>query len=453
VIAKLHCFFRLFGRLQQGWIKYYGLMCYLRPFIALSLVLSACDRPVVERAEKIDLRIATFNVAMGLQAEHQLGQALSHGQDFRLHQLAEILQRVRPDIVLLNEFDYDPNFEAADLFNANFLAVSQNGQQAIEYPYSFRAPVNTGLDSGMDLDSDGTGHEPEDAYGYGTFPGQYGMLVLSRYPIRLEKSRSFQHFLWADMPAARRPRNPDGSFYYADDIWSQLRLSSKSHWDLVMDIEGRELHLLAYHPTPPVFDGAENRNGLRNFDETRFWLEYLRAGANDFIVDDEGQSGGLQHGSAFVIAGDLNADPFDGDSYEGAVTQLLDSEMIDSSCIPKSPGGLEAYALQAGSNLRHKGNPAADTSDFNDEYAGNLRLDYLLPSRGLAIRDCGVFWPKQKQQSEDTHHVADEQSEQSEDTHLELKSKSSEDTHQLSEDTHHLADVSDHRLVWLDISL
>jgi hypothetical protein len=151
-------------------------------------MLNACDRPVVGRTENIDLRIATFNVAMGLQAEHQLGQALSHGQDLRLHQLAEILQRVRPDIVILNEFDYDPTFGAADLFNANFFTVSQNGQQAIEYPYSFRAPVNTGLDSGMDLDS---------------------------------------------------------SFYYADDIWSQLRLSSKSHWDLVIEELSEDTHHLA----------------------------------------------------------------------------------------------------------------------------------------------------------------------------------------------------------------
>jgi hypothetical protein len=82
---------------------------------------------------------------------------------------------------------------------------------------------------------------------------------------------------------------------------------------------------------------------------------------------------------------------------------------------------VEASVVQAGSNLKHNGDSATDTSDFNDEYTGNLRLDYLLPSRGLAIRGCGIFWPQQ-----------------------------SEDTHQL---VHHLVGVSDHRLVWLDISL
>ncbi len=397
---------------------------------ALLLLPSACDQPVTvsTQAESVDLRIATFNIAMGLEKKDQLGQALALGRDLRLQQVAEILQRVRPDIILLNEFDYQPGSGAAGLFNTNYLAKSHNGQQTIQYPYSFRAAVNTGINSGLDLDGDGKPGEPEDAFGYGAFPGQYGMLVLSRYPLQPDKSRSFQHFLWSALPGARRPRNPDGSDYYSDEIWNQLRLSSKSHWDLVFEIEGRELHLLAYHPTPPVFDGPEDHNGMRNFDETRFWIEYLQADADSYMVDDRGRRGGLEPGANFVIAGDLNADPFDGDSSEGAVRQLLDFPMINSRCLPKSAGALEASTTQGRINLQHQGDPAADTSDFNDDYAGNLRLDYVLPSQGLVIRGCGVFWPG-------------------------VSEEVSEDTHEVSEDTHELVKASDHRLVWLDISL
>jgi endonuclease/exonuclease/phosphatase family metal-dependent hydrolase len=425
----------------------------IRVISIVFLLLTACDQPVGTAMQSIDMRIATFNVSMGLQQEHQLGQALSHGEDSRLRKVAEILQRVRPDIVLLNEFDYDPDSDAAGLFNQNYLLRSQNGQPVIQYPYSFRAPVNTGLDSGLDLDGDGTFEEPEDAFGYGAFPGQYGMLVLSRFPILSEKSRTFQNLPWSALPAARRPRNPDGSDYYSDEIWSHMRLSSKSHWDVVIDIEGREFHLLAYHPTPPVFDGPEDRNGLRNFDETRFWLEYLQADSSGALVDDAGAAGGLASGSVFVIAGDLNADPFDGDSVKGAINQLLSSPMIDSSCLPTSAGGPEASALQGEVNLSHQGDPAADTSDFNDKYVGNLRLDYLLPSRGLAIRGCGVFWPGSQDSSQDTHDSSkDTHKQSSEDTH-----KPSGDTHHLVEepsgDTHNLVEVSDHRMVWMDISL
>ena len=54
---------------------------------------------------------------------------------------------------------------------------------------------NTGVDSGLDLNRDGlaTG-KGEDAFGYGLYPGQYGMLLLSRYPIAVEKVRTFQNF-------------------------------------------------------------------------------------------------------------------------------------------------------------------------------------------------------------------------------------------------------------------
>lgn len=54
-----------------------------------------------------------------------------------------------------------------------------------------------------------------------------------------------------------------------------LRLSSKSHWDLPDYVGDRVVHVLAAHPTPPVFDGPEDRNGLRNADEIRFWADYV----------------------------------------------------------------------------------------------------------------------------------------------------------------------------------
>ena len=131
----------------------------------------------------------------------------------RLRQLAEILQRVRPDIVLLNEFDYDPEVDAAALLNQNYLGQSQNGQEPIRYDYQFRAPVNTGIDSGLDLDGNGATGEPADAWGYGPFPGPSGVLVLSRFPVNPERSRTFQQLYWADLPQAHKPVNADGSSY------------------------------------------------------------------------------------------------------------------------------------------------------------------------------------------------------------------------------------------------
>jgi endonuclease/exonuclease/phosphatase family metal-dependent hydrolase len=362
------------------------------------------------------LRIATFNIAMGLEQSGQLGKALARDDDRRLNQVAEILQTVRPDVVLLNEFDYDPAVDAAGLLNANYLAQPHNGQQPIQYPFHFRAPVNSGQDSGVDIDGDGKTGEPGDAWGFGLFPGQYGMLVLSRFPIDLASSRTFQHFRWASLPGARRPVNSDGTPFHPDSTWQALRLSSKSHWDLVIKSDVGDLHLLAHHPTPPVFDGPEDRNGLRNFDENRFWLNYTQPDEALTIVDDEGRIGGIHDAASFVIAGDFNADPSDGDSVPGSISQLLDAPWINADCVPASTGASESSQQQGAINRQHQGDPAADTADFNDQYTGNLRLDYLLPSTSLTVIDCGVFWPAE------------------------------------DEAQHSLTDASDHRLVWLDIS-
>ena len=393
---------------------YHTEMCRVAPLFFVFTALTACS---TGNTALIDLRIATFNIAMGLPEAGQLGQNLANGQEPHLQQVAEILQRVRPDIVVLNEFDYDPVYNAAGLLNEHYLAKSWNGQPTIQYPYSYRGPVNTGVDSGLDLNGNGKTGEPQDARGYGSFPGQYGMLVLSRFPIRQEATRTFQHFPWSALPAALKPLKPDGSSYYPDDIWQQLRLSSKSHWDLLIGVNGHDLHFLVHHPTPPVFDGPEDRNGKRNHDENRFWIGYMGRTDRNYIVDDKGGTGGLDKGALFVIAGDLNADPMDGDSANGAIGQLLTFPLINASCTPLSSGGREASILQGGKNRQHRGDPAADTADFNDEHVGNLRLDYVLPSRNIAVRGCGVFWPAQ------------------------------------GEEGHHLVDASDHRLVWLDISL
>ncbi len=52
--------------------------------------------------------------------------------------------------------------------------------------------------------------------------------------------------------------------------------------------------------------------------------------------------------------------------------------------MPRAPGRVEAGATQGGANEAQRGDPRSDTADFNDRVAGNLRVDYLLPSQGPA---------------------------------------------------------------------
>ena len=72
------------------------------------------------------------------------------------------------------------------------------GLEGLDYPHAHQGPQNTGVPTGLDLDGDGRRAGPPDAFGWGRFPGQYAMAVLSRYP--LGEVRSFARFPWAAMP-------------------------------------------------------------------------------------------------------------------------------------------------------------------------------------------------------------------------------------------------------------
>ena len=355
------------------------------------------------------LRVATFNASVNRNAEGQLVEELSNGEDQQLRNVAEIIQRVRPDVLLVNEFDFVPDQLAARLFQRNYLSVSQNGARPIDFAYRFVAPSNTGIASGMDFDNNGqavtepgSGLYGNDSFGFGEFPGKFGMAVFSRLPIDVKRARTFQLFRWEDMPGALLPDDPATpapADWYSPEELDVFRLSSKSHWDLPIEVgRGERVHFLVSHPTPPVFDGPEDRNGTRNHDEIRFWADYVTPGAGRYIYDDRGRRGGLGRRESFVIAGDQNADPFDGDSTEGAILQLLDNPRINTGMTPTSPGGPEQACLQGGANDAHVGNPAFDTADFADTAPGNLRADYVLPDRGTRIVGSFVFWPRSDDQ-------------------------------------------------------
>jgi endonuclease/exonuclease/phosphatase family metal-dependent hydrolase len=379
------------------------------------------------------VRLALFNIRELDTAKILEVDANGRGANPQALAAARIIRRIAPDILVLNEIDHDDarSEEGLDLnarrFRDHYLS---GGADGVELPYSYAAPNNTGILSGIDLDGDGhvatdadrgERRHGNDAFGYGTYPGQYSMAVLSRYPIVGAETRSFQRFLWKDLPGNHLE---DGLLSPA--ARAVFRLSSKSHWDLPIDVDGHRLHLFVSHPTPQGFDDEEDRNGRRNFDEIKLWVEYIDG--NEALVDDDGRRGGYASLAPFVVVGDLNAAPLrEGDGqdgpfrtsvYEGmaAIDQLLRHPRIQESGPHLTSRGAVAHAAEVLGESRAPAGFERSTSSFG---AGS-RIDYVLPSVGLEILDGGVFWPT-PEEDESGAAWAEE--------------------------------ASDHRLVWLDLEL
>ena len=373
------------------------------------------------------IRVATFNAALNRKTDGQLVNDLKAG-DEQAKRIAAIVQLVSPDILLLNEVDYS-NGQAAKILLDDYLNKPQLPKLAPKkdlFKYYYTASVNTGVPSGQDLNLNGRSTDSDDGWGYGAFPGQYGMVIYSKHPIQTEAIRTFQMLKWSAMPDAKRPFIIDKatgtkSFFHSDELWKLMRLSSKSHWDVPIQVNASTLHVIASHPTPPVFDGPEDRNGCRNHDEIRLIKDYVEGESYaDYIVDDNSIAGPLDKSASFVVMGDLNSDPVDGSGISQGIVDLLASKRVASNATPSSKGATEAGFKQGQANEKQKGKPEHDTADFNDKSTGNLRVDFVLPSSDCKIIGGGVFWPV---------------------------------TSELSAIDRELIEASDHRLVWLDLQL
>ncbi|MFA7433379.1 MAG: endonuclease/exonuclease/phosphatase family protein [Gemmobacter sp.] len=305
------------------------------------------------------LRIATFGTDLSRDGPGLLLRDILSGHDDQVAAVVAVLAEARADVLLLTGIDYDHGLAALGAL-ADLLEV-----KGLDYPHRFALRPNRGMQTGLDLDGDGRRGGPDDAQGFGRFAGAGGMAVLSRLPVMAQEARDFSGFLWRDLPGALLPDVPA-------EARAVQRLSTTGHWEVPLRLPGGgSLRLLAWHAAPPVFGLAE-RNARRNHDETAFWLRFL-----------SGELPIPPPGAPFVLLGNANLDPEDGDGMRRAIRALLAHPTLQD---PR-PGGAGGMAAP---DADHRGDPALDTAAHR---AGNLRVTYVLPSAGLTIADTGVLWP------------------------------------------------------------
>ena len=288
--------------------------------------------------------------------------------------VASTIKSVAPDIILLTGVDWDYQGIAFEELNNLFYEHGHG------FSHVFSFEPNSGMRTGFDLDGDGRLGRARDAQGFGYFPGSRGMVLFSN--TKIVKAANYSALLWKDIPGANLPV-VDQELFPSKDVYDVQRLSSVGHWDLTLT---NGLRLFAFSAGSPVFDGPEDRNGLRNHDEISFWNNHLNA-TSDKIV----------------ILGNANLDPIDGEGRHSAIRDLLDHPMLQDAK-PKSLGGAKA-AEQGGANNRHQGDPSLDTVDWTDDPGpGNLRVSYVIPDSRVTVIDAGVFWPVDNAQNDATRH-------------------------------------------------
>lgn len=288
------------------------------------------------------------------------------GEDPQIAAMSWVLAELRPDLLLLQNVDYDLDLAALTALRDR---LAETGPR---YDHLFALRPNSGMATGLDMDGDGRRGGPGDAQGFGAFSGQGGMALLSRYPVARDAVQDFSALLWRDLPGALLPE-VKGTAFPSVEAQAIQRLSSTGHWVVPVLLPSGVLHILAFHAGPPVFDGPEDANGRRNHDEIRFWQLYLDGAF------------GAAPAARFVLLGDANLDPDDSDGRRDAIRDLLadprlqDPRPMRPEPVPPAPG--------------KTGDPRLHTVDWPAPGPGGLRVSYILPSRDLKVRAAAVHWP------------------------------------------------------------
>ncbi|CUH88300.1 3-phytase (myo-inositol-hexaphosphate 3-phosphohydrolase) [Phaeobacter sp. CECT 5382] len=308
----------------------------------------------------VPLRIASFNTELSRKGPGLLLRDIERGEDAQIEAVIALIAEIKPDILALQSIDWDYENRALKALERRLSLAGH------AFPHLFARQPNSGLATALDLDGDQRLGGPGDSQGFGNYTGRSGIAVLSRLPIQHQSVTDLSSLLWRDLPGATLPRHPDGSPFPSVEAQAIQRLSATAHWALPVSLpDGRELVLLTFQATPPLFDGPEQRNLLRNRDEIHLWQRFLdQALPAPFDTPPTRR---------FVLAGGANLDPDTGAGDHQAIINLLNHPKLQDP---------RPQSAQAGLNTVHW------------PKAGQMRVDYLLPSQDLIVLDAGVLWPE-----------------------------------------------------------
>lgn len=251
--------------------------------IAMAFLVSCAHAPVVPGCESVAVRIAIVDAGLVGRDDGEITRRLSTDLDPQAQAVARMLQRARPDVAMLFGFDWDSDARGARRFQERYLGIPQQGEPRLEHPHRLALPVNRGEPSGLDLDGDGRVGGPGDAWSWGRYPGQGGMLLLSRLPFA-EPIRTFRT-VPSDWPA----RTPTEGAVVAADHGMAPRLSETSIWDVPIETPAGTLRVLASDTLPLAEAPAARASIERGRAQSAFLDAHARGVIGAAVADDQGR--------------------------------------------------------------------------------------------------------------------------------------------------------------------
>jgi endonuclease/exonuclease/phosphatase family metal-dependent hydrolase len=289
-----------------------------------------------------------------------------------------------PDILSINELQYDlpgvpdPTYSSR---GENLKRLLKLASLEEKLTWSSFHPANTGMRAKQLPNGHYTlnSRHPDflklaDHENFGLFPAQYSTGGASKY--RILGLKEFSGILWRDF----RP-NLDLT-QYKDAVGTpydteKIPLFDKNFTHLLLEIEGREVHLVLLHTVPAFnFGNPQGLNLLRNSDQLAFLRWYL-TGASDAQTPNEihdSKSGftatPLPKGATILAMGDWNTD--------------IKSEKSDGSRILRELEESFSFVNKEG-HFTYEGR--FSKRPFRS------RLDYILISSDLKVTQSGVYYP------------------------------------------------------------
>ncbi len=296
----------------------------------------------------------------------------NHSSITQLIFATEILKKLNPDILSINEIQFDK----VAVPNKNFNSEGENFNKLLKISgLDFLDKTFNEANTGKNSRTDDIGNyvlKPNqdqrsklaDKVNFGMFPGQYSTAGAFKYKIL--KKVVITDLKWKDF-------NPDVDLTKYKDMSGEplpedMELFDKNFSDITLDIQGKDVHIILLHTVPAYgFGNPHSPNIKRNHDQLEFLKWYLTRKSK---FKYQGEIKPLKENSTFIAMGDWNVDP---------KSKNLGAKVINELA--------STFKLWQGDYVPTYIGQSFSPGEFK------AQLDYILMSNNILVSNSGVYLP------------------------------------------------------------